>query len=252
MLPASFFFTLFLIYLFIDCKFRKTEYYQATRNRFFKTLRDLGLYGEYLIYKNLKKVAEPRRFLFNVYLPKDNEETTEIDVLLINQSGIFVFESKNYSGWIFGSESQKQWTQTLPRRGTSIKTRFLNPIMQNELHLKWLKIVLREYDFIAYHSAVVFSDRCTLKKIELTQRKAEVINRRDITAYFEKISRQFSKILTPQQVEEIYKKITPYAQATQGVKQKHIENIRQASVVVPVAEPAPVPATVQEETLTIE
>ncbi|HOU09792.1 MAG TPA: NERD domain-containing protein [Clostridiales bacterium] len=247
MLPSTFFFTLLVIYFFVNRQYRKTEYYQATHNRLLKTHRDLGLYGEYSIYKELKKVEQPRRFLFNVYLPKQNEETTEIDVLLISQSGIFVFESKNYSGWIFGSENQKQWTQTLPRRGTSVKTRFLNPIMQNELHLKWLKSILTEYDFITYHSAVVFSDRCTLKKVELTQRKAEVFKRRNITAYFEKISKQFNNILTPQQVEEIYKKLAPYAQASEETKAKHIENIRQTTAVAPVSEPV----AIAKDTLTV-
>ena len=38
-------------------------------------------------------------------------KTTEIDLLMIHEKGIFVFESKNYSGWIFGSEDQLKWTQ---------------------------------------------------------------------------------------------------------------------------------------------
>lgn len=36
-----------------------------------------------------------------------------IDLLMIHEKGIFVFESKNYSGWIFGSADQLNWTQSL-------------------------------------------------------------------------------------------------------------------------------------------
>ncbi len=52
--------------------------------------------------------------------------TTEIDLLLIHPKGLFVFESKNYSGWIFGNEVYQNWTQTLPkgRRGDVHKERF--------------------------------------------------------------------------------------------------------------------------------
>lgn len=67
------------------------------------------------------------KILRNVYLPKDNGETSEIDVLYITQKGIFVFESKNYSGWIFGDEKGQYWTAMLPNRQ---KNRFYNPIKQ--------------------------------------------------------------------------------------------------------------------------
>ena len=38
-------------------------------------------------------------------------KTTEIDLLMLHEKGIFVIESKYYSGWIFGSEDQLKWTQ---------------------------------------------------------------------------------------------------------------------------------------------
>lgn len=54
-----------------------------------------------------------------------------------------------------------------PEKEVVQKTRFLNPIIQNKVHLKWLKEFLQE-DSIAFHSYIVFSDRCTLKDIHLT------------------------------------------------------------------------------------
>lgn len=74
-----------------------------------------GRKGEYLIYQQLKDYeAKGGKFLFNCYLPRENNKTTEVDVILISEDGIFAFESKNYSGWIFGNEKSKTWTQTLP------------------------------------------------------------------------------------------------------------------------------------------
>ena len=72
----------------------------------------------------------------NLYLPKDNGETSEIDVIFITQKGIFVFESKNYSGWIFGDDKGKNWTAMLPNKQ---KNYFYNPIKQNKTHLKWMR-----------------------------------------------------------------------------------------------------------------
>lgn len=64
----------------------------------------IGRRGEKLTERELKLVkffGRDGKVLRNVYVPKDNGETSEIDVLFITQKGIFVFESKNYSGWMF-------------------------------------------------------------------------------------------------------------------------------------------------------
>ena len=90
----------------------------------------VGKRGEKLTERELKLVklfGRKGKTLRNVYIPKDNGETSEIDVIYITQKGIFVFESKNYSGWIFGDEKGQYWTAMLPNRQ---KNRFYNPVMK--------------------------------------------------------------------------------------------------------------------------
>ena len=121
---------------------------------------DLGKYGESLTEVELKKSAifgMEGKILRNLYVPKDNGETTEIDVLFICPKGILVIESKNYSGWIFGNEDDAQWTATLPNGD---RNRFYNPIKQNQIHIKWL------LNFMGMHtpkyqiySVIAFSER---------------------------------------------------------------------------------------------
>ena len=53
------------------------------------------------------------KLLQNVYIPKANGGTTEIDILFVSVKGIVVFEVKNYAGYIFGSSDRKEWTVTL-------------------------------------------------------------------------------------------------------------------------------------------
>ncbi len=74
-----------------------------------------GKYGELLLKSELdmgRLTGKKGRILRNIYVPTDDGRTTEIDVLLITQKGIVVFESKNYSGWIFGNEADSQWTMS--------------------------------------------------------------------------------------------------------------------------------------------
>ncbi|WP_417597468.1 NERD domain-containing protein [Pararhodobacter oceanensis] len=64
--------------------------------------------------------------------------STQIDHILITGGGVFVIETKNMSGWIFGGATQAQWTQVLYRR----KQRFQNPIRQNYKHIKTVQELL--------------------------------------------------------------------------------------------------------------
>ena len=124
-----------------------------------------GHFLEYLIEYALShgRLSGRSRVWSNVLVPKDGAliDEAEIDVLMLHERGVFVFESKNYSGWIFGSEDQRMWTQSLNR---ATKTRFYNPIKQNAVHVKALsrRLAVPESAFASY---IVFSDRCELKKV---------------------------------------------------------------------------------------
>ncbi|MHC8353674.1 nuclease-related domain-containing protein [Pseudomonas sp. LB3P81] len=84
--------------------------------------------------------------------------TTQIDHVFVSPFGIFVLETKNMSGWIFGGEKQAQWTQQIYKK----RFKFQNPTHQNYKHLKALQAVLGigpEY----VHSVIVFVGASTFK-----------------------------------------------------------------------------------------
>lgn len=143
MIIYLFMFGLFIVYpIYIFLKeyqyYKKSQYYNQTKTTFSILYTDIGKYGEFNIYKNLEKLSGYKKFLFNTYITKDDGTTSEIDVILIHNSGIYVFESKNYSGWIFGRESDIKWTQVLQAGAGTKKFKFLNPIIQNKGHIKAL------------------------------------------------------------------------------------------------------------------
>ena len=207
-------------------EYKSGSYYQITKLPYSSVKRDKGRYGEYLTYKYLKQFeTNGAKFLFNIYIPKENGETTEIDVLMICSKGVFVFESKNYSGWIFGSESQKNWYQTLPKgRGRSHKEHFYNPIMQNRSHIKHLKAFLGEQ--VPMRSIIVFSDRCTLKSIQVKSNDISVINCCNVAPVVSAVCNQISTdLLSESDVTNLYKKLYPYTQVDTIAKAQHIANI---------------------------
>lgn len=65
----------------------------------------------------------------------DKAGTTQIDHIIVSRFGIFVVETKNMKGWIFGSEKQKTWTQKIFKHSQ----KFQNPLHQNYKHTKTLE-----------------------------------------------------------------------------------------------------------------
>ena len=206
-------------------EYKQGAYYQVTQNSFFSLLRDKGKYGEYLTYQHLRKYESyGTKFLFNIYLPKENGETSEVDVLMISPKGLFVFESKNYSGWIFGSENQLHWYQTLPAGRKSHKEQFYNPIMQNQTHIRYLQNVVGSQT--PMHSIIVFSDRCTLKNIQLQTYRAAVVNRYNVLPAVSAIWDQtHADLLTTDTISKMYNTLYPFTQVDITTKAKHIANI---------------------------
>jgi len=176
---------------------------------------------------------------------------------MICKKCIFVFESKNYSGWIFGSENQKNWYQTLPKgRGRSHKEYFYNPIMQNRSHIKHLKAFLGEQ--VPMRSIVVFSDRCTLKSVQIKSNDISVINRYSVAPVVSGICNQISTdLLSESDIVNLYNKLYPYTQVDAIAKAQHIANIysnlnpqtiqQTASTVAPVTQPKLSQTTKPEE-----
>lgn len=207
--------------------FNKTTYHLSTGNSYFATAFDKGRYGEYLIFKQLKFFEKQgAKFLFNVYFPKENGETTESDVIMITPRGFIVFESKNYSGWIFGDEKNRTWTQTLPQgKGKpALKEKFYNPIMQNNLHIKYLKTVVG--DEYAIQSIIAFSERCELKKITVFSPDVQVVKRNRIRAAVQKAMDSMPQdTIAPEEIDRLYALLYPYSQVSDAVKKQHIQNI---------------------------
>ncbi|WP_201591924.1 NERD domain-containing protein [Psychrobacter fozii] len=120
-----------------------------------------GFLGETIInvamWLKLEKNVYHR--LNGITLPRANGGSTQIDHIIVSVYGIFVIETKNYKGWIYGSEKQKQWTQAFPNGS---KFKFQNPLRQNYLHIKTLADLLG-LELSYFHSMIAFIGECELK-----------------------------------------------------------------------------------------
>lgn len=210
--------------------FRQSSYSSATGNGFFRTITDKGLYGEYLTYVILEACPGYKKILANVYVPKDDGTTTEVDVIMLHEAGIYVFESKNFSGWIFGRERDSQWTQMLNKR---TKKKFFNPIWQNKGHVAALQKVLvnKEVDPSTFRAYIVFSERCDLKKVTVDSPDVWVLKRNELRKQLKIDTQATSGAISRQTIHMFNEILAPYTHVDHATKDKHIANVRRKSIV---------------------
>ncbi len=135
--------------------------------------------------------------LNNITLPLANGGSTQIDHVIVSVYGIFVIETKNYKGWIYGSEKQRQWTQSFPNGS---KYKFQNPLRQNYLHIKTLADLLG-LEPRYFHSMIAFIGECELKtRDELP----EHVLTSGMVSY---VKKKQDKLLTEDEVASIFEQI---------------------------------------------
>lgn len=179
-----------------------------------------GTFGEYLLVQALKEMPGEKRILTNCYIPKEDGTTTELDIVMIHETGIYVIESKNYSGWVFGTDTDTNWTLTYPN---GQKYQFYNPIMQNVNHIKHLKNLIG--DDLFYFSFVVFGKNCELKNI-LNRTQTAVC---DIITFKGKLYATLTTVppsLNADKIKSLHIKLSEYEYATREEKEKHIQTIK--------------------------
>ncbi len=100
--------------------------------------------GERLVSSKLRWRYREWILIDNVMLPS-GQGTTQIDHILVSPNVVFLIETKDMNGWVFGSPGDRQWTQSYAAgrwsRKAGIKSKqfkFYNPLWQNEGHAKSL------------------------------------------------------------------------------------------------------------------
>ena len=123
-----------------------------------------GKFGEFAVAIHVKiYLKNPEYILLNNLTLADGQgSTTQIDHVLLSPYGLFVIETKNYKGWIFGGEYQKTWTQKIYKQSY----KFQNPIHQNYKHIKVLEQILADIvEPELIHSIIVFMPEAELKTV---------------------------------------------------------------------------------------
>ena len=142
-----------------------------------------------LIPKLINKCGIDKRAIYHdLYIRRKNGSYTQIDLAVATPQGIIVFEVKDYSGWIFGSDNNKYWMQILAYGEE--RHQFYNPIWQNRSHITALRELLPSNPDVPIFNIIVFYGNCEFKDLKYdTSGEVRVIYSTQIAELIRKIKK---------------------------------------------------------------
>lgn len=192
---------------------RISDYY-----RYEATPDEKGKRGEAIVAKQLGQNIPDEQYVINDILFSDTKgNSCQIDHVYINKYGIWVIETKNYGGTIYGSSERMQWTQVF-NYGAN-KNKFYNPVKQNVTHIYRLSVYLGVKD--VFHNVVCFSDDADLSNVQ-----AENLYTMSKVGEIKKITCDTK--LSPYQMQSYYEKLQKLKERGDIELYEHIENIKDA------------------------
>jgi hypothetical protein len=188
-----------------------------------------GIRGERAVAAKLRANLPAEYIVLNdLYLPLPDGTTTQIDHVVVSQYGIFVVETKTYSGWIFGDEKSAKWSQSIYRK----KSSFQNPIRQNYKHICALVDNLG-IDKSYFHNVVVFRGGCSFK----TEMPNGVVYDHRVVKHILAFEQPLIKLSQVQEVAEVIGEWQSTVSAT--AKQSHVSNLKKRHEGVSAGDAAP-------------
>lgn len=203
---------------FIELKNRSLK-----RNRFKSTMQQKVNYGKELTMRGLDKLPGDNKLVRNLYIKGIAGNDIEIDLIMINETGIYVFEVNYYSGWIYGDEKEKKWIQIL--KGGE-KKEFNNPIHKNKATINTLRKFTKGVPEEAFYSYIVFSEESELRYVTFTTPRIDILKKNKLLSRVDMDVYGNFKVLSKEKVNEIYMELMKYSCDIENTKHNHGERIK--------------------------
>ena len=169
--------------------------------------RGKGYYGEYLVFQELYDNGfGVGKLLMNVEIPGLHTDDTEIDLIYLHETGIYVFEVKHYKGDIYGKIDDDHWTQFFKTVKNNV---FYNPVKQNQGHIDALKKLIKKDAPI--NSIIVFTNPEVSLHITGSKQDVTVCRLREMSAILNSLVRSREPIYNLEQLEKQYEFLLPYS-----------------------------------------
>jgi hypothetical protein len=181
---------------------------------------------KFLILQLLKNGTPPITIFHDLIIKKENGDFSQIDLVKVTSEGIIVFEVKDFSGWIYGSGNNTNWTKVLSYGKNKYK--FYNPIKQNNNHITELRKTHKQFENIPFFSVIVFFGECELKEINYVPKGTYLVKSHRVLEVLDLIKNENgpTKYTNKREVVDILKELVSFGENVEYQK-RHIENIKE-------------------------
>ena len=182
----------------------------------------LGDYGEKRVSLYLADLPCEEYQVYNDLLVRFGNHTTQIDHLIISPFGIFVLETKNVHGKVYGSGASELWKQYLPdtgykRYGYTQEHQLRNPIWQNDGHIKTLRRLVFGND-VPVNGIVIFPNDTGL----YITAEQPVLWMDHVVPYI----KQFRDVvISSEQMDSFGRRILEVISTSEYARKEHIDNV---------------------------
>lgn len=153
--------------------------------------------------------------IHNLVLEPEPGKTSQIDHVVINRNGVFVIETKNYSGRIYGDDFSRDWTQVLNYGKT--KNRFYSPVKQNFTHQCVIQALLSDDTPIV--PIVVFTDG------DISHVRSKYVC--TVRGMLQRLKTAGERQLTDEEIETIHAVLSGQNKSETICNAEHIHNIEE-------------------------
>lgn len=138
---------------------------------YFDVMMKKAVRTSHKLMHQLEQANGAKKVMVNLQIPI-HEEIQTIDALFLHESGIYVVNVKDKSGWINGREQDIQWKELLHKDKTRL---FDNPIHETKRLVNALQDQLPEVDSSLFEAIVLFTNDCSFQQIEIHSKNVEVL-----------------------------------------------------------------------------
>ena len=182
----------------------------------------IGENGEREVSSYLADLECEEYQVFNDLLLRNGNYTTQIDHIILSRYGVFVIETKNVHGKVYGSGNAEFWKQYLPdwgykRYDITQEHQLRNPIWQNAGHIKTLRRLIFDND-IPIYGIVVFPYDTDL----YVTAEQPVLKMWQVVPY---IKRFRDRDLSAEQVGFYRRRILEVISTTESDRKQHLDNV---------------------------
>lgn len=185
-----------------------------------RLLPSKGEMGEKRVAGILSRLPRDKYLIINDLLVRHaNGHTSQIDHVVVSEYGIFLIETKNYTGWIYGGVNSEYWTQNIYGK----KYQMYNPIQQNQGHVRALRRILKDLPPDMFVSIVAFSRRASLRNRYLTN-----------VVYWDQVKgviRSYTQSrISVEQARHAYNTLLSANVVSKDAKEQHVMNVHEMKI----------------------